>query len=225
MGGNHAGAGGLPNGTGGAVGGGGQGAPTGGATGGGVAAGGKAGATAGGGGGHAGTNVAGGGGHATGGAGGMPVSGSPCRSNDQCGPSGALTCLAPGEFAGCGNCRQGQSTCEADTDCAGGFDAGAAGAPMICEFAPNTDCYCTGVKICQLGCRTKSDCGPGQGCNALHFCQNTCTPGAAFCPANSACGENGFCIQKTCTSDSQCAGACVKGRCYDTPGTCQSRPA
>jgi len=225
MGGNaQPGAGGALGGTGGARGEGGQGGGSGGTAAGGALTGGKGGSNAGAGG-HGGANVAGAGGRSTGGAGGVPMSGSPCHANTDCGPNGALSCLAPGEFAGCGTCRQGQSTCGTDTDCAVATDGGVAVTHMICDLAPSTDCSCMSVKICQIGCRTKSDCPLGQGCNGLHVCEATCTPGAAFCPANSSCSDNGFCTQKTCTDDSQCAGACVKGRCYDRPGTCQFRPA
>jgi len=216
---------------GGEIGGGGEGAGAGRAGGGSVGGGGvSAGGTGGsrvGGGGHGGTSVAGAGGRATGGiggTGGTPVSGSPCHANNDCGNIGILECRAPGEFLGCGACRQGQSACATDTDCAAARDGGAAVAHMICDLAPSTDCYCSSVKTCQPGCRTPSDCSAGQDCNALHRCQNTCTPGPAACPANYVC-SGGFCTQNTCTDDSQCSGACVKGRCYGSAGVCEFRPA
>jgi hypothetical protein len=168
----------------------------------------------------------GGAGRGMGGAGGAtPTTGSSCESNSDCGSSTFLVCRAPGEFLGCGTCRQGQSTCGSDTDCGGSPDGGVAVAHMICDLAPSTQCYCTSAKICQIGCRTKSDCIAGQGCNAHHQCQDICTPGAATCPTDYSCSPDGFCTQNTCTDDSQCSGACVKGSCYSTRGTCQPRPA
>jgi hypothetical protein len=196
---------------------------------GGGAAGAGTGGTAGAGGlgGHAGANAAGAGGGAAGhggAGGGPPTTGSPCESNNDCGSSTFLFCLAPGESRGCGTCRQAQSTCSSDTDC-GSPDGGVAVAHMICDAAPSSQCYCSSTYICQIGCRTKSDCAAGQGCNAHHQCQDTCTPGAATCPANFSCSADGFCIQDSCTDDSQCSGACVKGSCYSTRGTCEPRAA
>jgi hypothetical protein len=186
---------------------------------------GNGGGGAGGGGGGGGGPGGGGAGPGGGGGGATPVAGSPCESNSDCGSALFLVCRAPGEFLGCGTCQQGQSTCGRDTDCGGSHDGGVAVAHMICDVAPSSQCYCTGVMICQVGCRASSDCAAGQGCNAHHQCQDTCTPGSAACPTNASCSADGFCTQNTCTEDSQCSGACVKGGCYSTRGTCQPLPA
>lgn len=175
--------------------------------------------------GQGGTSTGGAGGHLLGATGGVPMSGSPCHQNIDCGTNGALTCRAPGEFLGCGTCRQGPGTCGTDADCAGSADAGAAGPHMICDHAPSTDCYCNGVMTCQAGCRANTDCPSGQSCNTNHHCQTICTPGPSGCPANYTCGSDGFCAQNSCTSDAACSGACVKGKCYDTAGSCAYRPA
>jgi hypothetical protein len=237
-GGNPSGFGGAPNGSGGMNGGGaggsralgtggvgmGGGPGTGGGLGtggGGPGTGGSAGAGSGG------TGSGGRGGAGGGGAGGhAPTAGSPCESNADCGSNvGALTCRAPGEFLGCGNCIQGPSSCSSDTDCASISDGGVAVAHRICAIAPSADCYCSSVKICQIGCSSQADCITGQGCNASHQCQSSCTPGDGTCPTDYSCSASGFCTQNSCTDDSQCSGACVKGSCYVTPGTCAVRPA
>ncbi len=149
-----------------------------------------------------------------------PKIGSPCRSDTDCGPSSIfLYCRAPGEPYGCGTCRMGQSTCAGDADCVP--DGGGAGAKKICEMAPSSDCYCSAIKLCVLGCRANTDCGTGQGCNAQHACQPTCVPGDGTCATDYVCGTDGFCQQKTCTADSDCSAACVKGKCYGSLGVCQ----
>jgi hypothetical protein len=176
-------------------------------------------------GGSAGSSAAGGVTGGRGGGGGQaPKVGSPCESNADCSSNGFLTCRAPGEFLGCGSCRQGPNSCSNDIDCGITSDAGVAVAHMICDVAPSSDCYCSNVTVCQIGCHGPSDCIAGQGCNASHQCQNSCTPGDGSCPADYSC-TGGFCTQNSCTDDAQCSGACVKGRCYSTSGTCETRPA
>jgi hypothetical protein len=170
-------------------------------------------------GGSAGGGTTGGGG----GGGGTPVPGTPCSSNQDCGIGFVLTCRAPGEFLGCGTCQPGQSTCSIDTDCAA--DGGTSGGKLICDPGPNTSCFCPGTLICLAGCRAKSDCPSSQGCNHLHRCQNSCVPGDGSCPVDFSCGTDGFCWRTSCTSDAECSGACVKGSCYSTRGSCAYLPA
>jgi hypothetical protein len=148
-------------------------------------------------------------------------SGDPCRSQNDCMPAISLwlQCLAPGEFAGCGSCRGSTNECSTDADCAP--DGGSAAGKQVCAAAASSYCYCTGVLICQPGCRTNADCSSGTACNAQHACQPTCTAGDGTCGADFACSSEGFCQQKSCTTDTDCSGACVKGKCYSTPGTCQ----
>ena len=152
-------------------------------------------------------------------------SGDPCRSGTDCttAPPMFLQCLAPGESRGCGTCRRDGSQCATDADCAP--DGGSTGAKQICASAPSSECYCTGWFICQPGCRSNADCPSGTGCNSLHACQKTCTSGDGTCPVNYVCSADGFCDQKMCTTDTDCSGACVKGRCYSAPGTCQAMAA
>jgi hypothetical protein len=208
----------------------------GGASGGGVTGSGGAAGTAGASGGRGGAGAGGGGVTGSGGAagtggasggrggagGGMPLPGTPCSTNQDCGPGFTLTCRAPGEFLGCGTCRQGSGNCGSDTDCAA--DAGTTGGKLICEPAPSSSCFCPNPSICQAGCRAKSDCPSNQGCNRLHHCQNTCVPGDGTCPVDFSCGADGFCAQTSCTTDAECSGACVKGLCYSSRGSCAYTP-
>lgn len=154
--------------------------------------------------------------------GGAPMPGTPCSKNQDCGSGFALMCRAPSEFLGCGACQQGRSNCAMDTDCA--TDAGASGGKLICYTAPSTNCFCTSTSICQTGCRGKSDCPSGQDCNVSHQCQKTCVPGDGTCPIDFSCGTDGFCGRTSCTSDAECSGACVKGSCYSTRGSCDYTP-
>ena len=148
--------------------------------------------------------------------------GTPCSTNQDCGPGFALTCRAPGEFLGCGTCRQGTSNCGSDADCAA--DAGTSGGKLICDPMPSTSCFCSDPFICVAGCRAKSDCPSNQGCNRRHQCQNSCVPGDGTCPVDFSCGAEGFCVQTSCTTDAECSGACVKGFCYSTRGIVRVHP-
>ena len=167
--------------------------------------------------------TAGAGGESSGGGGGRaPMPGTPCSTNQDCGSNFALTCRAPGEFLGCGACQPIRSNCSTDPDCAA--DAGTSGGTQICYTAPSTYCFCRNTPICQTGCRTKSDCPSAQDCNSRRQCQNTCVPGDGTCSVDFSCGSDGFCGRTSCTSDAACSGACVKGSCYSTRGSCEYLP-
>ena len=154
----------------------------------------------------------------------QPMSGTSCTSNTDCGGElSRLYCRAPGESLGCAGCQTGKDKCVSDTDCAS--DGGATGGPMICDLSPSTLCYCGPIKICVVGCRANTDCKSGQACNSLHQCQNTCVPGDGTCSVDTTCGATGFCQQISCTNDSQCSVACVKGGCYGSRGACQIPPS
>ena len=148
----------------------------------------------------------------------LAKTGTPCRSQDDCGltPT-SLYCLAPDEPLGCGTCQYGTDECAFDRDCAS--DAGSSVGRKICDVAPESRCFCMPTRICLVGCRTDTDCQTGQGCNSNHVCKKSCAVGAA-CPVDFTCGTDGFCQIKMCTSDSECSAACVKGTCYGTFGTC-----
>jgi hypothetical protein len=156
--------------------------------------------------------------------------GSPCETPDDCAstPAFSLFCEAPGEFPGCGNCRQGTDECTADTDCAAdaGPLPGVAPGVLICEVAPSSECFCVAtVRVCQIGCRTGADCPAGSDCNVtIHECQTTCGRDGS-CPINFACTAGNLCQRNSCQTDRDCSSNCVKGRCYDAPGVCVQRPA
>jgi len=183
-------------------------------------------------GGDAGTGGSAGGGGApvdaagTGGATGKaPMEGSPCESEADCSAAMPtfLLCQAPGEFLGCGLCQPAQDSCASDADCATGA-AAAPGMRVICETAPQGTCFCQPTKVCEPGCRTDDDCLAGQACNVEHRCQATCASGGVTCPVDFGCGSDGFCYRLVCTTDAACSVACVKGVCYDRPGTCTTPP-
>jgi len=150
---------------------------------------------------------------------GAPTRGTPCSNDRDCGGNDPFfRCWAPGEFMGCGTCSPDGANCSSDTDCTVAMGSSLV---AICDQAPSTVCYCRAVKICQAGCRARSDCPPGQGCNLSHQCQTTCGPSEdGTCPVDFSCGADGFCGRTSCTTDAGCSGACVKGACYSTPGSC-----
>jgi hypothetical protein len=153
-----------------------------------------------------------------------PVMGTPCGSQDDCGATSTqLYCRAPGEPYGCGTCRRAVDGCASDADCVP--DGGSTTGKKICELATSSQCYCTPVKLCVAGCRTNADCGTGQACNDTHSCETTCVAGDGTCSVDFSCSASGFCLRNTCTSDSQCSVACVKGACYDSRGVCQQPAA
>jgi hypothetical protein len=78
---------------------------------------------------------------------------------------------------------------------------------------------CTGDASCPSTPAGLLTCGPGGKCQP-----KTCTP--TSCPTNFTCPSDGSgCVRTTCTTDSQCAGACVNGTCWSGPGTCRPIPA
>jgi hypothetical protein len=173
-------------------------------------------------GGGAGGALGGAGGSGSGGAGGGVTKGTPCSSIADCGNLSTMTCRAPGEFLGCGNCIPGTSTCANDSDCVP--DAGTTTAKMICDVVPRTSCSCEPApRKCVSGCRSAADCAVGEGCNSLR-CERTCVPGDGTCATDFSCNTSGFCARNSCTSDAQCSVACVKGYCYDSRGQCDYYP-
>ncbi len=162
------------------------------------------------------------GGSGSGGTGGGITKGTPCSSSADCGNLPTLTCRAPGEFLGCGNCIPGTSTCTNDGDCV--LDAGTTTGKVICDVVPRTSCACEPApKKCVSGCRSDTDCAAGEGCNSLR-CEKTCVPGDGTCATDFSCDSSGFCARNSCTSDAQCSVACVKGYCYDSRGQCDYYP-
>lgn len=143
-----------------------------------------------------------------------------CRSNSDCRVIGD-TCLSPGVSVGCGICFRPDRTCSKDDECTVG------GAVQYCGV-PN--CSCSGEKSCVSGCVRDDDCNKEaqEWCGPDHRCKpKVCLyPDSSKCPPNFACesGSNSTCMRKPCTKDSECAGACVNGKCYPGAGVC-SPPA
>jgi hypothetical protein len=158
------------------------------------------------------------GGNGSGGSGGSPVDGGHDASSGACWQQSdchvGSFCTVPGQSLCGGACPIVTNPCSVDTDCA--TDAGV---PLVCVVEP---CVCGPTNMgCVAGCSTDADCGEGEACLTNHHCGPIqCGVGIA-CPTNFVCGDGGACVRKACTSDSQCASACVEGLCYSRPGSCQ----
>jgi hypothetical protein len=120
-------------------------------------------------------------------------------------------------------CRQPDSECNTDSDCATIHDA-APQKPMVCE--PAGPCVCPqggGRGECVPACQSASDCGPNQLCTAGHCGAKPCAT-EADCPSVNGVlfGCNtGKCGLKSCGSDADCSGQyCVNGTCSKEPGVC-----
>jgi hypothetical protein len=149
---------------------------------------------------------------------GGPDAAGACRANSDC-RSGAL-CVAPGQVLCGGICTPVTNPCTTDSDCAPD-----AAVPLICDYDP---CACDQAKRCVPGCVSDADCAAGLICNANHYTNHRCGlvicgAGMPACPANFACDDSlqPVCARSTCTTDSQCSGACVDDSCYAAPGQCQ----
>jgi hypothetical protein len=146
------------------------------------------------------------------------TSGAPCWDDNDCHPGAPnfLLCQAPGESFGCPVCDTPLNACTADPQCAD------AGATAICEPA---SCACHGERTCVAGCSSDAQCPAGEVCGANHRCAaKPCSTDVA-CPTDFSCMPGAGCQRKRCLRDADCSFACVKGACYDRPGTCVTPPA
>lgn len=136
-----------------------------------------------------------------------------CAAEQDCTPAEG-TCLAPGQFAGCGICRRPlpSEICTSDAACA------ASGPTSVCVNTPSL-CLCSGETVCANGCTADSDCREGQTCAANHRCQPKACAAASDCPTDFRC-DAAQCVRKPCTTSRDCTGYCVGTACYSTPGTC-----
>lgn len=143
-----------------------------------------------------------------------------CVAEQPC--SGPLRCLAPLESPGCGTCRRPDpmELCQRDAECK------ARGATLICQ--PGV-CVCSGESVCVAGCTGPAECPEGTLCSAGNRCEPRPCALPQDCPASFRCtavdgGAGARCERRPCQRSSECSGYCVKGLCYDTPGTCSAPP-
>jgi hypothetical protein len=134
-----------------------------------------------------------------------------CGSDGSC-PGGGLACVPPGDSLGCGPCDPMPGSCTGDGECGGG---------TICEPIA---CSCSDQRACVPGCTGDADCGEGQSCDlGDHRCGPADCSENAPCPTEFICAD-GLCARASCTTDDECPGFCVDGKCFDAQGTCQSPP-
>ncbi len=150
-----------------------------------------------------------------------------CTSLNDCNRNGQLTmtCVAPGEWPGCGVCTA-DPPCQSDSDCP--LDGGNSFTPTgpVCDDARAYRICgpCFPHKICILGCTADRDCVGGRICDASHHCVWKPCATSADCAANFEC-TGGSCSRTSCSSDADCpVGFCVQSSCYEGEGTCQPAP-
>lgn len=141
-----------------------------------------------------------------------PVGPNQCTTEQTCQRG---LCYYPGQFLGCGRCRNPSATCQSDSSCK------SQGSHYICANKPSF-CHCSGQTICTPGCQTNSECKAWQTCQN-NRCQNKSCQANTDCPANFFCSKQ-QCARIRCSQSSQCSGYCVKGQCYNNPGTCSFPP-
>jgi hypothetical protein len=125
----------------------------------------------------------------------------------------ARSCYHPGESPGCGAPNDDPGDCTVDTECN-------QGAGEICEPIP---CSSLGAFHCVAGCTGPGDCQQGTECNPEHRCTSQPCDDTSPCPTDFHCDES-FCARDACVLDTDCAGFCVEGLCYDGRGTCAAPP-
>jgi hypothetical protein len=107
-------------------------------------------------------------------------------------------------------------SCEVDKDC---------GSIAICVSSHGCvpvgfgDAAIPDMRTCGSRCQ-QAPCRLGQTCRPDGHCVLTACAQDADCPANFACDAGAICARRACRADGECQGACVKGLCYPTPGTC-----
>ena len=142
-----------------------------------------------------------------------------CRDHRDC--EGGAMCLAPDEPLPCGACYVPEHTCTDDADC-GDLD-------LVCEFVAD-GCICSPTTVCVPPCASAADCEEGETCTAGGHCVASPCTANADCPAHFVCTGSGMtadasCARRACSTDGECSGGyCVRGRCYDTLGSCLFPP-
>lgn len=132
-----------------------------------------------------------------------------CAVEQECAdnPSyGCTVCLAPSEKA-CGGPAPLPADCSSDADCE------ASAAHLICEAAPCELAHCI------PGCSADTDCHSGEYCGSDHRCAPKSCGSDEECGATEYC-EHQRCAPRPCATSADCGGYCVKGRCFESPGSC-----
>lgn len=139
-----------------------------------------------------------------------------CRSDAQCGgqPADGEICVPSSEPAP--SCCGTRPVCSTDTECA------------RTQQGPAWICNANGCGSCQPPCANDASCGDGSACRTDGHCTlKSCKSDGYVCPAHSHCGGSGTmvdqhgCVHDACATDKDCqSGACVNGRCFDSPGRC-----
>ncbi len=133
-------------------------------------------------------------------------------------------------------------------------DACSSGMPVHATIAAGAPCATSGGKVCDeagqcVGCLDALDCGPEQGCSAVHTCvPASCVDGqkdgdetdvdcgggcGTTCEIDQTCASSKDCAEgtceagvcKACSQNVDCAsGFCVDGVCCDGPcdGSCEA---
>ncbi len=153
------------------------------------------------------------------------LQGCPCQFTGDC--ELGMTCVSPGEFAGCTSCQHFDSDCVTTFDCT---SRGLRFGSTVCDPVPPSLCPCAPAHVCRQICATDADCGQASICGADDRCQ------PAYCSSDEDCGSNymskgllhdeelGRCARTSCQSDVVCGdGHCINGSCYAGFGTC-ARP-
>lgn len=136
-----------------------------------------------------------------------------CTAEKPCTASGAY-CKPAGSWDGCGQCKDVETGCKADSECQEVPNG-------ICIYKKE-DCTCSGTPLCHAGCGLDLDCGEGEVCAPDHRCKPKPCAAGGDCPALFVCAAAKACERQGCVASSECGGGafCVEGKCFVAPGTC-----
>lgn len=150
------------------------------------------------------------------------VDAGPRSCNDEQDCEQGMYCFAPDE-SNSGICMEPEPACSIDEDCAGFAPA------TVCDYLPRQPNMCSYGMMCVIPCNQEGgyECDPiAQKCDtATGKCVRKVCSDSSECPVHHECPEGvvqPVCVRITCAADMDCdAGWCVKGRCFETPGTCE----
>ena len=145
----------------------------------------------------------------------------PRLCHDQTDCDMGMSCFAPGE-PNCGICMEPEPSCSTDQDCQSSNPG------TVCDYVANQTCMCSNGRMCVIPCNQEGgyQCDPvAQECDAgTGKCVKKVCSDSSSCPDLFECPDRvaqPVCTRMSCGVDIDCPnGWCVKGRCFDTPGTC-----